>query len=94
MEIEQTVSWGFGDGPMIIAGPCSAESQEQLLATAVALKAGGRTKLFRAGLWKPRSRPSSFGGEGHPDRDGEHHPQSLRSGPDDLDLRNGFSTMG
>ncbi len=64
MEIEQTVSWGFGDGPMIIAGPCSAESQEQLLATAVALKAGGRTKLFRAGLWKPRSRPSSFGGEG------------------------------
>ncbi len=64
MDIEKTVSWGFGEGPMIIAGPCSAESEEQLLATAVALKATGMVKLFRAGLWKPRSRPSSFGGEG------------------------------
>lgn len=64
MDIEQTVSWGFGGGPMIIAGPCSAESEEQLLATATALKATGMVKLFRAGLWKPRSRPSSFGGEG------------------------------
>ena len=64
MDIEQTLSWGFGGGPMIIAGPCSAESEEQLLATATALKATGMVKLFRAGLWKPRSRPSSFGGEG------------------------------
>lgn len=64
MEIKQTESWGFGEGPLIIAGPCSAESEEQVLATAVALKATGRVKLFRAGLWKPRSRPYSFGGEG------------------------------
>jgi len=64
MDIVQTGSWGFGEGPMIIAGPCSAESEEQLMATAVALKATGRVHLFRAGLWKPRSRPLSFAGEG------------------------------
>jgi chorismate mutase len=64
MDIVQTGLWGFGDGPLIIAGPCSAESEEQLLATAVALKATGRVHLFRAGLWKPRSRPLSFTGEG------------------------------
>ncbi|MDM8003658.1 MAG: chorismate mutase [Bacteroidota bacterium] len=64
MDIVQTGSWGFGEGPLIIAGPCSAESEEQLMATAVALKATGRVHLFRAGLWKPRSRPSSFAGEG------------------------------
>lgn len=64
MEIVQTGSWGFGEGPLIIAGPCSAESEEQLMATATALKGTGRVSLFRAGLWKPRSRPSSFTGEG------------------------------
>ncbi|MRR21769.1 3-deoxy-7-phosphoheptulonate synthase [bacterium] len=64
MDIVQTGSWGFGEGPLIIAGPCSAESEEQLMATAVALRATGRVHLFRAGLWKPRSRPSSFAGEG------------------------------
>lgn len=64
MDIVQTGLWGFGDGPLIIAGPCSAESEEQLVATAAALKATGRVHLFRAGLWKPRSRPSSFAGEG------------------------------
>ncbi len=64
VEIEQTASWGFGAGPLIIAGPCSAENEEQLLATARALAATGRVHLFRAGLWKPRSRPSSFAGAG------------------------------
>jgi len=64
MDIIQTGLWGFGTGPLIIAGPCSAESEEQLMSTAVALKATGRVHLFRAGLWKPRSRPSTFKGEG------------------------------
>lgn len=64
MDLVQTESWGFGAGPLIIAGPCSAESEAQLMATAAALKATGRVHLFRAGLWKPRSRPSSFTGEG------------------------------
>lgn len=50
--------------PLVISGPCSAESEEQLVQTARALKAGGRTDLFRAGLWKPRTRPGSFTGAG------------------------------
>lgn len=47
----------------VIAGPCSAESREQLLGTAVALKGIG-IQWFRAGLWKPRTRPDSFEGVG------------------------------
>jgi chorismate mutase len=49
--------------PYIIAGPCSAESEEQVLETAKGLAAGG-IKIFRAGIWKPRTRPGSFEGIG------------------------------
>ena len=58
-------NWGvFGGGrPFVIAGPCSAESEEQVLATASALKSFG-ISVFRAGLWKPRSHPGSFEGVG------------------------------
>ena len=51
------------NSPLIIAGPCSAESQQQLLLTAHALKEIG-IKIFRAGIWKPRTRPNSFEGVG------------------------------
>lgn len=50
---------------IIIAGPCSAESREQLLTTATKLKAFG-VNNFRAGVWKPRTRPNSFEGIGYP----------------------------
>ena len=50
---------------VIIAGPCSAESREQLLSTASQLKNLGITN-FRAGIWKPRTRPNSFEGIGYP----------------------------
>lgn len=50
--------------PFIIAGPCSAESEEQMMKTALRLKSGGRTNLLRAGIWKPRTRPNSFEGVG------------------------------
>lgn len=49
--------------PFIIAGPCSAESPEQLLTIAQAVKALGITTM-RAGVWKPRTRPGSFEGNG------------------------------
>ncbi len=52
-------------GPMIIAGPCSAESEQQVLSTAETLAAGG-IKIFRAGIWKPRTRPGGFEGVGVP----------------------------
>lgn len=49
--------------PIVIAGPCSAESEEQVLTTARAL-AAQNIDLFRAGIWKPRTRPGSFEGVG------------------------------
>ncbi len=48
---------------MIIAGPCSAETEEQVLTTARALHEYG-IKIFRAGIWKPRTRPGGFEGVG------------------------------
>ena len=48
--------------PFIIAGPCSAESEDQVLTTAK--KLSKEVKVFRAGVWKPRTRPNSFEGVG------------------------------
>ncbi len=50
--------------PLIIAGPCSAESQTQVLNTAHALKKTKKVQIFRAGIWKPRTRPNCFEGVG------------------------------
>ncbi len=51
--------------PIFIAGPCSAETEAQVLATAHAL-AAQQVDLFRAGIWKPRTRPGAFEGVGKP----------------------------
>ncbi len=53
-----------GDQPVIIAGPCSAETEEQVLATAHLLANSGKTTVLRAGIWKPRTRPGEFEGVG------------------------------
>ena len=50
--------------PLIISGPCSAETEEQVLETARRLKATGMVDMLRAGIWKPRTRPGSFEGIG------------------------------
>jgi chorismate mutase len=50
--------------PLIISGPCSAETEEQVLQTAVRLAATGKVDILRAGIWKPRTRPGSFEGIG------------------------------
>lgn len=49
--------------PLIIAGPCSAETEEQVMATARDLAHNG-VKIFRAGIWKPRTKPGGFEGIG------------------------------
>lgn len=49
--------------PMIIAGPCSAETEEQVMETAHELASKG-LKIFRAGIWKPRTKPGGFEGIG------------------------------
>lgn len=51
-------------GPLIIAGPCSAETEEQVLSTARQLASLKKVNIFRAGIWKPRTRPGSFEGVG------------------------------
>ena len=49
--------------PIVIAGPCSAETEEQVMATARELAKNG-VKIFRAGIWKPRTKPGGFEGVG------------------------------
>ncbi len=55
----------YPNKPYLIAGPCSAETEEQVMTTAKAL-ASQKIELFRAGIWKPRTRPNSFEGVGIP----------------------------
>ncbi len=54
----------FTKHPIIIAGPCSAESYNQVISTAKALSDIKDISLFRAGIWKPRTRPGGFDGVG------------------------------
>lgn len=56
----------WGKRPFIIAGPCSAESREQVLATARRLQQVKEVDMLRAGIWKPRTRPGNFEGMGEP----------------------------
>ena len=60
--------WGLGlERPLLIAGPCSAESREQVLDTARGIrKHAPQVKVMRAGIWKPRTRPATFEGLGEP----------------------------
>src|SRR3982751_4833203 len=50
--------------PLIISGPCSAETEEQVIETAVRLHKTGKIDMLRAGIWKPRTRPGMFEGIG------------------------------
>lgn len=54
---------GIDCKPIIIAGPCSAETEEQVMCTAKNLAQNG-IKMFRAGIWKPRTKPGGFEGVG------------------------------
>lgn len=50
--------------PLVIAGPCSAETEEQVISTAHAVKKIDGVRIFRSGIWKPRTRPGTFEGVG------------------------------
>lgn len=61
----ESVSGAFGiRKPFIISGPCSAETEGQLMTTARLLAATGKVHVLRAGIWKPRTRPGQFEGAG------------------------------
>lgn len=61
---KKTVNQRLAKRPLIISGPCSAETEEQLLQTARQLAQTGKIDFLRAGIWKPRTRPGSFEGVG------------------------------
>ena len=64
MEFESILLPGIdAKRPWVIAGPCSAETEEQVMATAKQLHDRG-IKMYRAGIWKPRTRPGAFEGIG------------------------------
>ncbi len=69
MEVKQTtvaslIQEKWNKRPLIISGPCSAETEDQMIATAARLAATGKIDILRAGIWKPRTRPGSFEGNG------------------------------
>ncbi len=67
MEIEKLSSWlKVKSDPLLIAGPCSVESEEQMMTTARGLAESGLVSAFRGGVWKPRTKPGSFEGIGSP----------------------------
>jgi chorismate mutase len=65
LNIEPLESWiKTNNEPLLIAGPCSAETEEQMVATAHLLAKTGKVSALRAGIWKPRTRPGEFEGIG------------------------------
>lgn len=62
--IRTQVDFNQLDAPFFIGGPCSAETREQVLETARSLAKLPEIKAFRAGIWKPRTRPNAFEGHG------------------------------
>ncbi|MDD6209188.1 MAG: bifunctional 3-deoxy-7-phosphoheptulonate synthase/chorismate mutase type II, partial [Bacteroidales bacterium] len=64
MNLESILLPGISENrPLVISGPCSAETEEQVMETAKALSEKG-IKIFRAGIWKPRTKPGGFEGVG------------------------------
>jgi chorismate mutase len=64
LPVKQKIEETWNKRPLIISGPCSAETEEQLISTALQLKEIGKVDMLRAGIWKPRTRPGNFEGVG------------------------------
>ncbi len=64
LHLEPISSWTKVNRPLIISGPCSAETEEQMVATAKLIAATGKVHALRAGIWKPRTRPGQYEGAG------------------------------
>jgi chorismate mutase len=62
--MKEIVQQVWNKRPIIISGPCSAETEEQVLETATRLAKTGKVDMLRAGIWKPRTRPGMFEGIG------------------------------
>jgi chorismate mutase len=64
--MNESVSRFWNNRPMIISGPCSAETAQQVMDTAIEISKNPQVGLFRAGIWKPRTKPGMFEGVGAP----------------------------
>ena len=65
LHIEPIENWSLWKGrPLLISGPCSAETEVQMMETARQLANLNKVDVFRAGIWKPRTRPNAFEGVG------------------------------
>ncbi|MEK6782722.1 MAG: chorismate mutase [Bacteroidota bacterium] len=64
LQLESITSWLKAERPIMISGPCSAETEEQMIATAKQIAATGKVHALRAGIWKPRTRPGQYEGAG------------------------------
>lgn len=65
LDIEAPDTWiNIKQQPLLISGPCSAESEDQVMQIAHAISSIPNVRIFRAGIWKPRTRPGSFEGVG------------------------------
>ncbi|MBC7826924.1 MAG: bifunctional 3-deoxy-7-phosphoheptulonate synthase/chorismate mutase type II [Chitinophagaceae bacterium] len=64
MNANTNINEVFSKRPLIISGPCSAETEQQVVETATRLAKTGKIDMLRAGIWKPRTRPGSFEGIG------------------------------
>lgn len=66
LQLESISKWlPTANKPIIISGPCSAETEEQTIATAKQIAATGKVHALRAGIWKPRTRPGQYEGAGN-----------------------------
>ena len=61
---QSAVQAAWNKRPLIISGPCSAETEEQVIETAERLAKTGKVDMLRAGIWKPRTKPGMFEGIG------------------------------
>lgn len=64
LDIVDKAKWLSTNPPFIIAGPCSVESEEQVLSTVKQVAKNNQINVIRGGIWKPRTRPNSFEGVG------------------------------
>lgn len=63
-EMKTVMQEKWAKRPLIISGPCSAETEEQMLETATRLAKTNKVDILRAGIWKPRTKPGLFEGNG------------------------------
>lgn len=62
--LKESIQQVWSKRPLIISGPCSAETESQVIQTAERLAATGKVDMLRAGIWKPRTKPGMFEGIG------------------------------